>query len=111
MRVMTGAQTEFWCLLIHADVSFSTMRLMTWRALSISPCHSHLHALLLEKPADGHLVRPRVGTDGWRSSPRHRMPFNPRNEGSDIVSMTWRLLSISEDDGWRYSPRHRMPFD
>jgi len=28
----------------------------------------------------------------WRTSPRHRRPFDSRNEGSKCVSMTWRAI-------------------
>jgi len=37
----------------------------------------------------------RVGPDRCYS-PRHRMPFDSRNEGSKLVSMTWRILGLAD---------------
>jgi hypothetical protein len=50
-----------------------------------------------------------VGRGRYRS-PRHRMPYNSRNEGLKCVSMTWRVVfagPCSADDPWmQYTPNN-----
>jgi len=46
-------------------------------------------AFLSEAAAVAEALRSDAVWPGRHCSPRHRMPFNSRNEGSKCVSMTW----------------------
>jgi len=116
-----------------AKTSGQSARLTTWRAICARPCHGRVveegrddgdghheadlrarHGLgVTQKPA--HVVVQRTGVGdalGLRPccnrSPRHRMPWNSRKEGSKCVSMAWRATSAGPYRSNYKQARHRQ---